>query len=214
VLTSALLARETWLEHGFGTRHDGAWTPDALTARLKQTHSAVAVSAGVAGHCGEGDALISVEPGLWLEIRTADCVPVLVADPARRVVAAVNAGWRGTAAQIVAGVIERMESAGSRREELLAAIGPAIGACCFEVGEEVAAHFPIERIARDPKPFVDLIAANRRQLLKAGVVHIDTLAACTHCDESMFYSFRRDKGDGRMVSAIRVRSIDAANPDN
>ncbi len=193
------------MEHGFGTRHDGAWTPDASTARLKQTHSSVAVSAGVAGHCGEGDALISMQSGLWLEIRTADCVPVLLADPARRVVAAVHAGWRGTAARIAGEVIARLVADGSRREDLLAAIGPAIGACCFEVGEEVAAHFPSERIERDPRPFVDLIAANRRQLVEAGLVQIDSLAACTHCDESMFHSFRRDKGDGRMVSAIRVR---------
>lgn len=214
MLTSALLSRETWLEHGFGTRHDGAWTPDASTARLKQTHSADVVSAGVAGHCGEGDALLSAEAGLWLEIRTADCVPILFADPARRVVAAVHAGWRGTAARIVVETIERLVSEGSRRGDLLAAIGPAIGACCFEVGEDVAAHFPGERIDRAPRPHVDLIAANRRQLVDAGVAHIDSLSACTHCDESMFYSFRRDKGDGRMVSAIRVRSFDAASPSS
>lgn len=205
MLISALLAREAWLEHGFGTRHDGAWTPDASTARLKQTHSADVVSAGIAGHCGDGDALVTAEPGLWLEIRTADCVPVLLADPVRRVVAAVHAGWRGTAARIVVETIERLVADGSRRVDLLAAIGPAIGACCFEVGDDVAAHFPDDRIAHQPRPHVDLIAANRRQIHCAGVARIDTLAACTHCDESMFHSFRRDKSDGRMVSAIRVK---------
>lgn len=205
VLTSEILERETWLEHGFGTRHDGAWTPYELTARLKQTHSATFVSTFAPGHRGEGDALLSTQQGLWLEIRTADCVPVLIADPGRRAVAAVHAGWRGTAARIIGEVVERMVSDGSRREALLAAIGPAIGACCFEVGEDVATHFPIERIERDPRPFVDLIAANRRQLVGAGLQRIDALGLCTHCDAELFHSFRRDKGDGRMVSAIRVR---------
>jgi len=124
VLTSELLERETWLEHGFGTRHDGAWTPDASTARLKQTHSATSVSTFAPGHFGEGDALLSTQQGLWLEIRTADCVPVLIADPVRRAVAAIHAGWRGTAARIVAEAIEQLVDAGSRRADLLAAIGP------------------------------------------------------------------------------------------
>lgn len=205
VLTSELLERETWLEHGFGTRHDGAWTPDASTARLKQTHSATSVSTFAPGHFGEGDALLSTQQGLWLEIRTADCVPVLIADPVRRAVAAIHAGWRGTAARIVAEAIEQLVDAGSRRADLLAAIGPSIGACCFEVGKNVADHFPDDRIHRDPRPHVDLIEANRRQLIGAGVQRIDALGRCTHCDAETFHSFRRDKGDGRMVNAIRVR---------
>jgi hypothetical protein len=152
-----------------------------------------------AGGCGEGDALIAAQPGLWIGVRTADCVPILLADPQRRMVAAVHAGWRGSAARIVTKTLAEM---GSRPEDVHAALGPAIGPCCYEVGPEVAAEF-----GRRGRVRLDLAGVNRDLLIGAGVPagQIDSGAPCTRCN-SDFHSFRRDReAAGRMVSAIAVR---------
>jgi hypothetical protein len=90
----------------------------------------------------QGDALLTSQPGLLLAVQTADCVPILLADPARRAVAAVHAGWRGTLARVVAKTVGRMRlEFGTRPADIVAAIGPAIGRCCYEVGPEVAQAF-------------------------------------------------------------------------
>lgn len=207
-IRGTLLGQFAWLDHGFGTRHDGAWTPDACTARLRQVHADGVVAVSGPGHFGDGDALITATPGLWLEIRTADCVPLLFADANRRVVAAVHAGWRGTAATIAARTVETLlRDWGSRAEDLRVSIGPSIGACCFEVGPEVAEQFPGHITHTVPRPHVDLVEANRSQLLEAGIAAsaIEALRLCTVCDEERFHSFRRDRGDGRMVSSISIR---------
>src|SRR4029077_6725703 len=114
----------------------------------------------------QGDAALSGQAGLLLGIQTADCVPILLADPRRRVVAAVHAGWRGTLARVVAKTLGRMQlEFGTRPEDVVAALGPAIGPCCYEVGPEVAqacsAQFagaaewfegPFERLATGEEP--------------------------------------------------------------
>jgi YfiH family protein len=208
VLTSPLLEQLGWLDHGFGTRHDGDWTPAAETARLRQVHSSIVVTANCAGDLGEGDALASNQPGVWAEIRTADCVPVLLADPVRRVVAAVHAGWRGSSEAITRRAVETMQRQyGSDPPDLIAAIGPAIGVCCYEVGPEVAVRFPGSVAEKGGRLRVDLANANREHLRQAGVAgnNIHNLARCTYCEPADFHSFRRDKGKHRMISAIRVR---------
>lgn len=197
----------SWIEHGFGTRDAGAWTPPERTARLHQVHGSGVVGVARPGDHGDGDALITGTPDLWLEIRTADCVPVLLADPERRVVAAIHAGWRGTAATIAQVTVDALRREwGCQPDELYAAIGPAIGACCFAVGEEVAAHFPGHITRQGTAIHADLVGANRQQLLGAGVAaeRIGSLALCTACDPSRFHSFRRDRGEGRLVAAIRI----------
>jgi polyphenol oxidase len=207
-LVSPALAALDWIEHGFGTRHDGMWTPRDQTARLHQIHTDQVVSVTEPGHHGSGDALITAQPGLWLEIRTADCVPILVADSRRRVIAAIHAGWRGTAAAIARITIEELcRRWGSQPVDLQVAIGPSIGDCCFAVGEDVATHFPGYITRSHPQPHVDLVSANQEQLTGAGVpaAQIEGMRLCTVCDPGSFYSFRRDKGDGRMVTAIRIR---------
>ena len=204
---SSLLASVPWLRHGFGTRHDGSWTPPDRTARLHQVHAATIVTVTEPGHHGDGDALIASSPGLWLEIRTADCVPVLIADTRQKVVAAVHAGWRGTAAGITEATVEELLRAfGSQPEDLVAAVGPCIGACCFEVGEEVASHFPSHTDRTAERPHVDLAAANVGQLLRSGVPlrNVDNLGRCTMCEAAVFHSFRRDRAIGRMVSALAI----------
>ena len=196
VLTSPLLSNLPGIEHGFGTRHTGL-TQDAM-ASLTQIHSDITLVADRASGCiGEGDALVAREPGVTVSIRTADCLPILLVDPRTGVVAAVHAGWRGTAARIVVRALERM---GSRPENLYAAIGPGIGKCCYEVGIEVARQLGESRAGK-----VDLAAHNRRQMEAAGLhpANIDVLALCTFCNADQFWSYRREgERAGRMISFI------------
>jgi len=205
---SPLLRGFSWLEHGFGTRQDGAWTPQADTARLHQVHADGVVTVSTPGHHGDGDALITAVPGLWLEIRTADCVPIVLIDPRQRIVAAVHAGWRGTVARIAATTLAALAKEWQTNPaDLYAAIGPRIGACCFEVGDDVAAHFPSHSHRPGPRAHVDLGEANQHQLIAAGLPasQIEDLGLCTVCDPAQFHSFRRDRSDGRMVTAVAIR---------
>ena len=200
ILRSELLSRIAGLEHGFGTK-TAALTGDGF-ASLRQIHSAACLIATHPGCAGEGDALLTAQPGLPVSIRTADCLPVLVADPVARAVAAVHAGWRGTVARVVPSAVRRMqEQFGSRPADLVAAIGPGIGVCCYQVGEDVGRQFGLSGAG-----CVNLSSENRRQLVEAGVPEpqIDILEICTFCD-SRFHSFRRDKDRaGRMISFIRL----------
>lgn len=205
IYRSPLLDEIPWLRHGFGTRHQEDW-PGAYT-RLKQTHSDIIVDAGSRrGTLGEGDALVTAEGGNWIGIRTADCVPLLLADTRNKVVAAVHAGWRGTASRIAAKTVHHLKSAyGTKPSDIVAALGPAIGGCCYEVGADVAARFEELQPGALASPTLDLVAINRRLLLEAGVVAIDGAALCSKCLAGEFHSYRRDRGiAGRMVSAIQV----------
>jgi polyphenol oxidase len=198
-----------WLVHGFGTRR--AETPANLTT-LKQVHSSTCVFAGGrTGVLGEGDALLENTPGSAVAVKTADCIPVLLVDRCRRAVAAVHAGWRGTAAEIVREAVEHMRREfGSDAAALDAAIGPGIGPCCYEVGPEVAEHFPQSSLetGRDGRARVDLAGANRRQLVASGLdsARIYISGLCTMCLPGEFHSYRRDKQDaGRMFSFAGLR---------
>lgn len=178
----------------------------------------------------EGDGSLTQTPGVMLGILTADCVPVLIADRRQRVVAAIHAGWRGTVGCIVEHGIRVMQARyDTRPEDLIAAIGPAIGPCCFEVGEEVRSHF-LEEFpygeelvsasysgvggSEAASVRIDLPEANRRQLLASGVPagNIQVLAECTACtrlpDSSRkYFSHRAEKGfTGRLMSVIGVAS--------
>ena len=195
-----------WLVHGFGT-----WLSDiparfAGLATLKQVHSANCLAAGGrAGVIGEGDALLENAPGAVVAVKTADCVPILLVDQERRAVAAVHAGWRGTAAGIAARAIEAMrERFGTRPADLHAAIGPGIGVCCYEVGPEVAALF-----GGQGREHIDLAGALQRQLAEAGVTPARIYASnlCTRCRPDEFHSFRRDgHAAGRLFSFAGVVS--------
>jgi len=199
ILQSPILSQLAWIDHGFGTRL--ASLSQEGMASLKQIHSAVALVANQPGCAGDGDALLTNSPGLRLSVRTADCYPILLADTKNRAVAAVHAGWRGAADEIVAKTIAKMRiQLGTSPADIVAAIGPGIGVCCYEVGAEVAQLFGVEGAGR-----VDLAAANRCQLIDAGVEeqHIDVVGGCTSCDAARFYSFRREKEQaGRMISYI------------
>ncbi|MBZ5673962.1 MAG: peptidoglycan editing factor PgeF [Acidobacteriia bacterium] len=200
-LTSSLLENFDWLEHGFGTRQSNP--AQTGMASVKQIHSDVAFVAHEPGCVGEGDALLTRTPGIAVSVRTADCFPILLVDRDTRAVAAVHAGWRGTAAGILATTLARMRSEfGTEPGNVLAAIGPGIGQCCYEVGLEVARQFGMAQAGK-----LDLAVENRDQLVAAGVqpTGIELVGGCTFCHPAQFYSWRRDRDRaGRMVSFIRV----------
>jgi YfiH family protein len=157
------------------------------------------------GLLGEGDALIANHPGLAISVRTADCYPILLADSRNRTIAAIHAGWRGTAAQIVLKTLEKMRSEfGTLPNHISAAIGPGIGVCCYEVDEDVSREFGFAI-----RTHLDLMSENRKQLESAGVPaqNIEALGVCTFCDAERFFSYRREKEKaGRMTSFIMLRT--------
>lgn len=201
------LERFPWLEHGFGTRHSvgQAFSLSTHLASLHQIHSNICVAArGRTGILGDGDALLENTPGRLVAVKTADCFPILLVDEKHQAVAAVHAGWRGTAQRIVTQAVTRMhDEFGTDPAQLHAAIGPGIGKCCYEVGPEVAAKF-----GETGPCHIDLQESNRRRLIEAGVPPPQIYAAglCTMCGAADFHSYRRDRDQsGRMVSAIGVR---------
>jgi YfiH family protein len=164
---------------------------------------AVAFDAAVSGV----DALVTVTPGLLLTLFFADCVPVLLADPVNRAVGVAHGGWRGLDAGVIANTVAAMRDAfGSDPARLVAAVGPCIGPCCFEVGPEVADRFPAEAVAPRAvggKPHVDLPAVAARLLREAGIApeNVAVAGECTSCLCALYFSHRRDRGQtGRMAA--------------
>ena len=188
-----------------------------------------------------GDGLITATPGLLLAIQTADCLPVILVDSKRHVVGVFHAGWRGTVSRIVEkGVGEMHRCFGTNPRDIKAAIGPGIGGCCYEVGEEVRIKFESQfeygaslfRETKDSDPvrekypllfltarapghselpkkiFLDLVEANRQQLLAAGVPkkNIEASRLCTNCHPELLFSYRAERGKtGRMMGVAGLR---------
>ena len=165
----------------------------------------------------EADGLVTRDAGVLLGVGAADCVPLLVADRRLRVVGGFHAGWRGTAAGMAGVGLARMREAfGTRAEDCVAAVGPSIGACCYEVGEEVREAFAGQNgmlTTSGERWRLDLWEANRRQLVSAGVPQaaITVVGECTACsrdDEGRrrYFSHRAEDGKtGRMLGVIGVR---------
>ena len=187
-----------------------------------------------------GDGLVTDTPGLLVAVQTADCLPIILVDPKRPAVGVFHAGWRGTVKRIVEkGVGEMRKHFGSDPRNLVAAIGPGVQGCCYEVGEKVRNRFeaqfayarslfrevkesdPVREkypllflTARAPghselpvKLFLDLVEANRRQLLDAGVMakNIEAVGPCTACHTELLFSYRAEKGvTGRMMAAAGI----------
>ena len=192
--------------HGFGSRLGNP----RVDLTLRQIHSDVVWnSAGLTDRDREGDALVSNRPGISIGVRTADCVPVLLLDPRTRAVAAVHAGWRGSAARITLKTIEQMASDfGTVPGDIHAAIGPCIRECCYEVGPDVARQFVLyfpEWTDETGQRTLDLAETNRRQMLCAGLreSQIFDSGLCTACEIDRLFSYRREPDNpGRMVAAI------------
>jgi polyphenol oxidase len=160
----------------------------------------------------EADIAVTSDPAVAVSVRAADCVPILLSDPRTGAVGAVHAGWKGTAEGAVMVAVRAMTSRyGTRPHDVVAAVGPSIGPCCYEVGFELAARFSAHPEAptwftRDAKPHLDLWRATRDQLVRAGVPepHINVCRLCTFDHPALFHSYRRDGANaGRLVAAIR-----------
>jgi YfiH family protein len=157
------------------------------------------------------DALVTDENDLLLTLFFADCLPILLADDTHHIVAVAHAGWRGLVGGLIENTLQTMvERFGSCPEAIVAAVGPGIGPCCFEVGSEVAEHFPpsVLRARAEGNPHVDLPEAARLRLLHAGVPadRIESAGICTACHTERFFSHRRESGKtGRMGAFIAKR---------
>jgi polyphenol oxidase len=189
-------------------------------ALARQVHAATVlpVEAGRLGQgppearppLGDGDGLVTTDPGVVLAVLTADCAPVLLADPAAGVVGAVHAGWRGLAAGVVEAGVAAMAGLGADPAGTVGLVGPAAGGCCYEVGPEVreavGARLP-DALAttRDGRPALDPAAGAAQALRRAGVGHVRVAAECTVDLEERFFSHRRDHGrTGRQAGLIAL----------
>ena len=221
MLTHASWAAVPGLAHGFLGRDAcaGAAGWDAVVARAgvpfpvvtaRQVHG-TRVETAAPGPPREADGLITATAGQLVGVVTADCMPVLLIDRQRRVAAAVHAGWRGTAAGVIEAAVAKLGTTFEVAPRALeAVIGPAIGACCYEVGDEVLDGFRA-RVGdgtapawshRDGRLHLDLRAAARLLLGGAGVGRVAVLGPCTACG-SGYCSYRRDgAGAGRQLSFV------------
>ena len=217
----APLLESRGVEHGFGVR--GARPPGDLRRPTQVHGTRVAHSEHcVPPNAPEADAIVSDESGVAIGVVTADCVPILVAARGGRAVAAVHAGWRGLAAGVIAASVAALREIAGDRAELVAAIGPRIGPCCYEVDAPVldalAEHFgdwPADawRVCRPGHALLDLGALARRALEREGFGEneVDLLSGvCTRCDAERFHSYRRDGSHaGRLVHFIRAARNEA-----
>lgn len=191
--------------------------PGAQLTTVHQVHGAQCVEAGdwPEPERPRADALVTDRPGLLLGILTADCAPVLLAEPDAHVVGAAHAGWRGAVGGITESAIAAMERLGARRERICAAVGPCIGQDSYEVDEAFRARFLEQDAANDRfftagpagRPHFDLPGYVRHRLLGAGISAVETLRLDTYCDPDLFYSYRRSthRGEpsyGRHISMI------------
>ena len=185
--------------------------PDVPIVRATQVHGrrVVEIEArpgpGEVRDAGECDALVTRLSGIALVVQTADCVPVLLAAPG--VTGAVHAGWRGAAANVVGAAAETLLELTPDPRAVRAWLGPAIGACCYEVGADVAARFAGDfvRASGGGRHVLDLPAVVRSQLVAAGVPSESIVAdtACTRCGGERYASYRRDREKaGRMIALV------------
>jgi polyphenol oxidase len=219
--------------------------PATPLAVLRQFHSNLIIRASTADAARErprkADGVITDEPGVLLGVQVADCIPVLVADTRKRIVGGFHAGWRGTVKRIVESGVGRMRlEFGCKPKDMIAAIGPGIGQCCYAVGPEVISEFTSQFAYSDelfrevydadpirqkypmlfltqrapghsdigPQTHLDLVEANRRQLVDAGIraKAIAVVGGCTSCDRDLFYSHRASGGHaGRMMGLIGIK---------
>jgi YfiH family protein len=189
---------------------------DGRVVTMKQVHGAdiVEVTDTNLKEAGQADSMVTGKPGVFLGVLTADCVPILLVAPKQRLAAAVHAGWRGTLGGIAAKTVryfaDRYDVAPG---SLQAALGPSIGACCYEVGDDVveplcarwgkSAQVCIERSG--VKPHLDLRQLNHAILAGAGLPdeHIFELGGCTSCAADEYFSYRRERKEtGRQMSVI------------
>jgi YfiH family protein len=183
--------------------------------KLKQIHSGIVVDitdTSAANEPVEADAAVTSLNGVILGVQTADCVPILISDARGTAAAAIHAGWRGTAARIAETTVLRLCMKFSiNANDLVAAIGPHIRVCCYEVGNDVVTTMAnpalFEYQQAWAKPHLNLAGANRQQLMNAGMLEerIEVSSLCTRCRGDLFYSYRREGAKtGHMLSVIGI----------
>jgi YfiH family protein len=186
-------------------------------------HGADVIEVERGGLAGRADALATSRPGLPLCVSTADCLPIVLYDPRAGRLASVHAGWRGTIQSVATAVVRRLVETGSAATDLVAAIGPSIGPCCYEVDgpvlERLAAAFPGAWndwvTPKGPgKWMLDLWQANLDQLAAAGIrrQQVDLLGLCTGCRPDLLFSYRRERGAGRLVAVAALPAPPAPEP--
>lgn len=228
---------------GLGQSDDDSWArvadavgvPAGRLRHVRQVHGATVIvhrrsflpprvdlARSVPGARPEGDVLVSDDPSIALAVQVADCAPILIGDPRTKAVAAVHAGWRGTAARAVRAALRALAvEFDARPADLVAAIGPSIGPCCYQVGPELPGAFEAAGHSRrdverwfshhDDEPpglRLDLWQASRDQLVAEGVdpVHVHVSGLCTVTRADLFCSYRRaGAAAGRMTAVIRPR---------
>lgn len=215
---STLLLHLDGVIHGFSCRQAGDMRYEGKNRKhfvstlglrqspifARQTHSTIV----------PGDGLVSNT--FPVAVISADCVPLLLVDPGCKVFAVIHAGWKGTLGGLVGNAVKEMERIGAEVRRIYVAIGPHIGACCYDVPEDRARMFE-DRFGRDEKMAartdggwnLDIGWANYRQLMAAGIIadHIDAPPTCTSCQNKEFFSFRRDTKEmyGEMMAVIGFR---------
>lgn len=203
--------RRVFLEGLSSTLEDSVWVRQVHGTRILPVSDA---------HRGNGafrydeameacDGMITNVPGVMLMAVFADCTPIFLADPVTRSVGLLHAGWKGTLRDIAgSGVLAMKEAFGSRPEDILAAIGPRIGAECYEVGEEVLTELEergLSKVGRLGSNHLDMGSVNRALLQRQGVVKIEISPLCTYCKNELLFSHRRELGQaGRMAGAIGI----------
>lgn len=195
----------------------GCWQVHGSDVRLVKTEADAKPAEDARGDTIYCDAIVSNARGVLAGVKTADCVPILIGDPVTAAFAAVHAGWRGTLAEVAMKALERMDvEYKTKPENVYVAIGPAAGVCCYEVGKDVIEPFQqrfhassnLVRQTRENHACIDLLQANRNQLVLAGVnpEKIYTSPLCTMCRTDLFFSYRREKNlygkVGRLMSVI------------
>jgi len=199
----------------------GIKTGQLITVRQSHTHKVRIVdreSAAANSESESCDAQVTNVPGKCLTVIVADCVPILLYEPTRKVIAAVHAGWRGTVRKIVSETLKVMTGKfDCNPRHILAGVGPSIGPCCYEVGQDVIDEVVTRLGSRESfliegekigKARLDLWEANRRQMIEAGLLldHIEIPQICTSCNTDKYYSYRKEKdGTGRMMAGIMLK---------
>ena len=198
-----------------------ALSPDAALVTLYQVHSAQAVTVSAPWEIidnPKADAMATDKSGIALGILTADCAPILLADPGAHVIGAAHAGWGGALAGVAESVVAAMERLGARRERISAAVGPCISRASYEVGPEFKPRFIaadpaneqfFERSEREGHWQFDLPAYVAHRLRQSGVGLVEAVPACTYRSEADFFSYRRtthrkEADYGRQLSAIML----------
>lgn len=205
MIQSRLLQHVSGLTHGFTQRSEGDMRQFALRNKIaanltipEQVHgNRIGTLDQVAG----ADGLVTDQIGSCVGVLVADCVPILLVDPKKRIVAAVHAGWRGTLGNIAANAVNIIG------KDIFVSIGPHIGACCYTVSKERAQSFNSQCTYFDGTDWhLDLGIANRLQLMETGIPaeHIDAPPVCTSCQSDIFYSYRKDTKEsfGEMLAFI------------